>query len=501
MGLGPRAAALVTGLTAVRPKAGWLLIGAGLVASLAAVWVLRAFPNSSDEYDYLFQAHTFLSGRLWNPVPPLPEMFSPAHVSFDNGKWFTFYPPGWPLILAVTMGLQLPAWFACPVAGGVLLFAAMKLGERRDGRLGGILSGVLSAASPFFVVNAGSYFNHVPAAAAGLLFCWAAAAFLDRPELSKAVLAGVALGVLGLVRTEDVLVFALPFLAAFCWRAGRRHYRLAPAIVLAGLPFLAALLLYYHAIGGSMIPDIGRDYPMVKFGLHPVDEAGRHLTMLDELRFTATRLVMLAEWTSPLLMLGYVAAFVGLAVKRRLSFLDLIFPLWIVAYWLVPFTGGNQYGPRYYFEPFPLLVLTIVSALVPLLQDPVRSWRRDFAAMFVMAHIAMCVASAFLIGLFMHTLVDQRMDLYDLVRAQGLHNAVVIVHSSTSPIGPMEPPDLVRDGTALDGDVIYALDIPNQLAALRRVFPQRQFYVYRRAPRSARGTLRKLGAIPPPSGR
>jgi hypothetical protein len=221
------------------------------------VWVLRAFPNSGDEYNYLFQAKTFLAGRLWNPAPPVSELFSFFHVSFRDGGWFTPYPPGWALLLALVMSLRLPAWLASPLTSGVLLFALFKLSQRRDGAFGGVLAVALVALSPFFAFNAGSYFNHVPAAAAGLLFCWAGTAFLERPRISIALPLGAALGMLGLIRPLDAALFGLPFFAECGWRAGRRHYLNMPAVIIGGLPFLAGLLLYYHAIDGSIMPGVG----------------------------------------------------------------------------------------------------------------------------------------------------------------------------------------------------------------------------------------------------
>jgi hypothetical protein len=175
-------------------KAAWLFAGAGLVGALAVVWLLRAFPNSGDEYDYLFQATTFLAGRLWNPMPPLPDFFRLWHLSFDDGKWVSTYPPGWPLLLAAVSAMRCPFWLACPAAGAPLLFAVFKPGQRRDGPLGGVLALALVGLSPFFAFNAGSFFNQVPATAAGLFFCWAVVDFLDQARISKACLTGIALG-------------------------------------------------------------------------------------------------------------------------------------------------------------------------------------------------------------------------------------------------------------------------------------------------------------------
>ena len=466
---------------------------AGFAGSLAVVWVFRAFPNSADEYAFLFEADTFLAERLWNPLPPLHESFAFLHISQVDGRWAALYPPGWPLLLAGVRLFAVPFWLACPLAGIVLLFAVFKLGQRQDGPLGGILAFSFVALSPFFLFNAGSYFTHVPAAAAGALFCWMAADFLDQPRFSRGVLAGVALGILGLIRVFDPLLFGLPFLFAFVWRARRRHYVLAPSIIFGGLPFLCALLLFYGITSGSILPKIASsEAPLLKFGLYSVDEYGRPHTPIDQLRLAARFMGELAVFTSPPLLLGYLAAFTWKAIKKSLNFFDFIFPVTVAAFLLVPFDGGNRYGPRYYFEAFPFLVLTTISALVPLLQNRARPRWAAAAVSLIFGHAAWCIAAAIFLGWLFRGIVDERMDLYDKVRAKGLHDAVVVIHSGTGRFRGFTPKDLTRNGLAIDGDVIYALDIPHRLGELRELFPRRRFYSYARDPDSPTGTLRAL---------
>ena len=490
-GLRQRVARLPAVLAAHWRKAGWIFAGAGLVGALVAVWVLRAFPYSGDEYDYLFQAETYLAGRLSNPMPPLPDFFWVVHTSFQDGKWVSTYPPGWPLLLAVVSAIGLPFWLACPAAGALLLFALFKLAQRRDGPLGGVLALALVTLSPFFAFNAGSFFNHVPATAAGLFFCWAALDFLDQARVSKACLTGIALGVVGLIRPVDVLFFALPFAGEFCWRARRQHYLKAPAIVLAGLPFVIALLLYNHTVTGSSFLGVFADQRPAEFGFHPVTEEGDVLTLRDQLRIAAFRIVLAAEWTSPVLVLGYGPALVWLAVRRRLSFLDMIFPTYVIGYLLVPFTGTHQYGPRYYFEGWPFFALTVVSGLMPLLQTTRERWR-VFVTSLVMAHLAIALAAGVIFGIFMRKIIDETMDLYDRAAAEGISNAVIVVRSGTSPSRFYDPRGLDRNGISIDGEVIYAHDLPDRLGELRQLFSQRHFYIYERASDSPKGVLRRL---------
>src|SRR5208337_2443436 len=180
-------------------EAGWhraamLLIVAGFVVSLMAVWVLRAFPNSGDEYAYLFQARTFLAGRLWNPLLPGHDFFSFFHIAEKDGKWASTYPPGWPLLLAALNLAGLPAWVASPVLATVLLVMLVKLCERDSGPIASIVALTLIVFSPFWAFNAGSFFSHVPAALFGLLFCYFGAEFIDSGSWRAAILAGVSLG-------------------------------------------------------------------------------------------------------------------------------------------------------------------------------------------------------------------------------------------------------------------------------------------------------------------
>jgi hypothetical protein len=200
----------------------------------------------------------------------------------------------------------------------------------------------------------------------------------------------------------------------------------------------------------------------------------------------------LAVFTSPLLLLGYLVAFAWKAIKKKLNFFDFIFPVTVAALLFIPFDGGNRYGPRYYFEAYPFLVLTTISALVPLLQNGARPRRAAFVVSLIFGHAVWCIAAALFLGWLFRGIVDERMDLYDQVRAQGLHDAVIVILSGTGRFQSFTPKDLTRNGLAIDGDVIYALNIPHRLGELRELFPHRRFYIYTRNPDNPTGTLKPL---------
>ncbi len=457
------------------------LVLGGVAASLLAVLSLRAIPFSADEYDYVFQAKTFLQGRLWNPLLPGHEFFAFYWIVEKGGKWLSSFPPGWPLLLASGRLLGLPFWTVCPLLATTGLVFLAKLAWREDGPAGAVMALALVVFSPFFVFNAGSFYSHVPTAAFGLMFCYFGAKFVDTPDWRSAAVAGLALGMVGLIRPFDTLIFAIPFALELVVRARRRHFGGMAAMVLAGLPCLAGLLLYTHAITGSaFLPVPIWAYPVKAIGVNAVKmEGGAPVSMLQEVLMVKTRIWMLAEWTSPVLVLAYLPALAWKIFKCRSRFYDFIFPAAIIAYLFFPDIGGDQHGPRYYFEGFMLLPVTIGSTIIALIQ------KRDGALGnavigLTTAHVLTCLVSLAVLLVYMRAVVNERFDVYDQVRQAGLHNALVILDRRDI---------FARNGLDRDGDVIYAINLPGRIGELQRLFSARQFFVYKRGSPEVPGEL------------
>jgi hypothetical protein len=314
------------------------LLLCGVAASLLAVWALRALPYSADEYDYLFQAETFLRGRLWNPVLPGQEFFAFLWIAAKAGKWLSTFPPGWPFLLARAHWLRLPFWTVCPLLGAAALAFLAKLAGREAGPAGVLTTLALVVFAPFFAFNAGSFFNSLPTAAFGLMFCYFGARFIDSPDWRSAALIGAALGMVGVIRPFDTVIFAVPFGIEVLFRARRRHVAGMAVIVLGGLPCLAGLLLYSHAItGNAFLPILVWAYSITPVGVNAADSAnGAPVSMLHEILMVKTRIWMLAEWTSPILVLSYLPAIGWKIFKHRSHFYDFILPAAIVAYLFFP---------------------------------------------------------------------------------------------------------------------------------------------------------------------
>ena len=74
--------------------------------------VLLDFPNSGDEYVYLYQAETLAAGRLWNQAPPSPEIFALELHDSGTRPCLRQLPPG--LAAGPRAGVDAP----CPGVAG-----------------------------------------------------------------------------------------------------------------------------------------------------------------------------------------------------------------------------------------------------------------------------------------------------------------------------------------------------------------------------------------------
>jgi hypothetical protein len=431
---------------------------------IVAGYVLEAFPNSGDELAYVLQAQTYAQGRLWVDPPPLPDAFRQFRFLVLGGKWVSQYSPGWAMILTPAAALSLPLWIVNPVIGAATLLAFFGLARRYVSRESAWIGVLVLGVSSFYILNSGSYFSHSLTALYGVMFASFGSRYIARGEIWCAVAAGVCIGLMGLTRTQNAAIFAVPFAIALATTPGRRTGLIW--FGLGGAPFLAALLAYNTAITGN-----------------PLTTAARNESLgapsMETLRLTVWRFAGLVIWTSPVLVVGYIIAFLTALARRRVDFTDWIMPLTVVFFLFYSGDGGNQYGPRYYFEGWPFAILTILKVIDPILFGAERSLRAAWIASALIASLL------FEIGYLParlqreHRVVVERQDVYAQAKRAGLNNAIVIIAGHVGAIRTMPPQDLVRNELHIgEQKIIYALDLGVRNEKLTSQFPGRSVYVY-----------------------
>ena len=205
--------------------------------------------------------------------------------------------------------------------------------------------------------------------------------------------------------------------------------------------------------------------------------------------FMIAHFLDLMVWTPAAIFIAYLVGLRATPLMSRLGAVGAGFACLVLGLYPYINRGGNQYGPRFYFDGFPLLVI-LAAALIfgaTRYEDRSRVGRRLVYLFFasVIAHVP--IAAILLQAA--HAQIHERRDLERRVAASALSHALVFV---TTPIGverAMVASDLTRNGIDFSGSVLYALDRGEENNRLRDYYPDRACYAYRFDPDSRMGSL------------
>ena len=134
-----------------------------------SIWIARdlfdCLPRFQDDFCYLLRARWLLDGTVDRPIPPLPEHFQMPFTEYFEGRWLTYFPLNWSLLLA---GGQVfgAAWIVAPLCGALGVWMLFCFGARVAGNGVGAAAALVLAVSPLAMVLSGSLMNH---AATGML--------------------------------------------------------------------------------------------------------------------------------------------------------------------------------------------------------------------------------------------------------------------------------------------------------------------------------------------
>jgi hypothetical protein len=451
-----------------------------IAALLVHIVVLERFPNSGDEFAYLWQASAFAAHEVTDTTPAPKEAFRLNHVGDINGMRFSKYPPGWPLLLAAGVALGAPG-LVNPLLAALALAGIYRLGVSWIGRRAALLGALVTGVSPFFLLNAGSYHSHPSSlfAITALALClqWG----VERPTAWPLLLAGASFALAVLIRPYTAFLLGVPLAVAFApalllgrdiASGGSTHERtthwLAPVwFGLGGLPFLLFLMFVNRAVTGSwwLLPWTYFD-ASERLGFGPYGHTFMRGVRIA-IRLCAEGVLYTSFYGAALLAFAW-----GQRVWReRLLWVLLAAPVVGYIFWWS--NGGNRYGPRFYFEallPFTLLAGVGLDRL---------SRRPDIRAIAVgCGCLSACVFAA--LALVNHREIHARRDLYRTVEAAGLKNAVVLV---TTGSGDMVRIDLTRNlPDVAHAAVLYGLSREDLDRDVQRAYPGRTIYRYRTTP-------------------
>ncbi len=354
---------------------------------LASVWVTtlaivlsvlsyERHPHIPDEVVHLYQARYFAKGMLTMPAPPVPDAFALNLMTYEENRWYSPVPPGWPAMLTLGVKFGVP-WLINPMLAGlsmVLIFIFIQeIYDLRTARM--VL--LLLCFSPWYVFMAMNFMAHTfcltCAMSAAIAIAWA-------KKTGKAMwgwMGGCFIGMVSLIRPlEGVIVAGLLGLWAI-GLGGRRlkisgiaFLLLGTLIVgsaglyynnlLTGHPSRFPLMAYFDKYYGPGVNDLGfgpnrgLNWAIDPFPGHsPLDALINAILNIFSLN------VELFGWSAGSLILVAIMLFSGR--MRRSDYLMLTVIIAVIGvhsfYW---FSGGPDFGARYwYLVIVPCIVLTV----------------------------------------------------------------------------------------------------------------------------------------------
>lgn len=500
-----------------QPALGWdsavPWVTAGFVtagAAVLAVLVFEGIPHIDDSVAYLFQAKYFAAGRLYLPAPPDPAAFEMPHILNDGVRWFSKYPPGWPVVLALGVLAGVP-WLVNPILGGLTVVASHAVVGRLYDRGVANVTVLLLATSPWFLFMSASFMAHALGALLGLTAVYA----VLRARMSRGggwgLAAGAALGALFLTRPlEAVLVGGA--LAVWSLGFGERRLSLAgmAGVAVGGAAASAPGLLYNARLTGSpttspftLWSDLtyGPGTDVLGFGRHVGIPAWTNLDPLPghgalDVVLNLNKNLHLANTELFGWLFGSLSLLlVGMFVRGRTRQHPL---LWILVAWVVVghsfywFSGGPDFGPRYWYQLLvPLVTLSVVAAM---------SIRDRVAAVvpFVVAAVA-CAAITFVPWRSVtkyHHYRDMSGEVAHLAAEAGIVDGLVLVR----PAGPRDyaAAFVLNPPTLRHGATIYARDADStNTAAVVTAFPDRPVWLIGRGETAGTPFTVLAGPLPP----
>jgi hypothetical protein len=427
-----------------------ILLAALLAAGAAALVAHLAFagvPHIPDEIAYLFDARVFAAGRRFATPPPVPTAFpAPDWIEIEPARAYGIFPPGWPRLLALGVGVGRPdlvnplvAALTVLLAGGLAALAAPARDPARARsapgdrtRIGTALATAwLLAASPFFVVLAASYMAHTAAAlwtACALLF-YALAAGLAGGGVGAGVRIALAPGpVAGLAGTLLLLTRPIEAIALFVATGAdavlaRRGTLRAFTWVLLGLVLGGVLLGADQAAvtGSPWVPPVtqyfarhfapavnrlgfGPEVGLAWDGGAPGHSPGEALANVQ--RNFAALARHLGGWPAGSLFLLLV--FVLAARKGRLDRLLLLHAACIVVLYALYWYHGLALGPRFLASLAPSLALFTWRGATCARDWLERAWPGRNLGARVRAALVVSVACGLLVYLPLKTVTEYR---------------------------------------------------------------------------------------------
>jgi len=355
-------------------------------SSWIVLFVYQKTPLVQDTAAYLFQAKIFLAGKLVAPEPPAPETFSgPGDMLvLRDGKWYSSYPPGFSLALALAMLVKFE-WLFCPLLGAATVWIWIQYALRWHDRRVALVLGILCLFSPMMLLMYSNMMVHTAE-----LFYSSMIIYLCRRETegSSAVrlsLIGIILFLATITRGFSILPFLAPVLFyTLAKRVGAQFFRLAGVIGIGIFCGLIAIGVYQWKTTGSpwLSAFILQGSESPYFGFRG-EFLGQKHSPLRGLENVSNNLIAMNSWIAGWPSGAIVFLLLLLARGKDIQAWDtclLLGCFFLALFYFLYVMQDLVIGPRFWFSMLPIWLLFLARGI---LVEPsrVRAFSIPLAAM------------------------------------------------------------------------------------------------------------------------
>jgi 4-amino-4-deoxy-L-arabinose transferase-like glycosyltransferase len=466
-------------------------------------------PGLHDEFSYLFQAHTFLTGQTSVPRPPLPALFDQMHV-LNDGRMASRYFPATGAWMVPFVALGNP-WLGWWIAQGILASLTFWIGRDAGGSLCGRWAGLLCALCPGLLLFSQLLLAHHPTLLGLAVMQLALPRMVRGHGRAWGLLAGCGLGFAALARPMTAVGIGLPWGLWLLWRGwgNQKEMRLWPWLAAPLVAAGAGQLWYDWTITGDPWKTPYGEYtarhtPKHVYGFNNVlrgerspssrriekyDDWAENLTPQLAAKNVAFRLFSSVQWTWGLLpvVLGWGLFLVNwnrVTTTARLS-LASIATLHLVH---IPYWYDGILHFHYVLESLPQWLLVMATAGCASREVFLREGRRlvpwwGALACIVAAGLNFTITQGLWSAPFQDGLSQFQFAREKQAKFRQLVNTTVTERPALVLI-QADPSDLHIDHVVnippLDGPLLFAHDRPEaaSIAEIRAVWPARTLYRY-----------------------
>lgn len=458
-----------------------------LLLILINIYLLEGIPHVPDSIIYLMQAKIFATGRLF-ASPPIFEKFYEFFDSlaggmiYRDGKWFSEYPFGHPLMLAIGVLTRL-LWLIPPTVGTLFLLFLSLISHSLYGKKITLLILFITIMSPFFQSNAATFMSHNTAAFYLVGFIYFFLRTFTHTSILNPILSSIFFGLLFNTRILTGITVFIPFAFFALWHI--KYWRRLLLFVPGGIIFLLLYFCYNAALTGNPFLNPYQLTSTPPLGFYEAHTLGGAL--LDALTNASILLTFVFGWPQNLALVFMILAVI-LPPYKKLDLLFLLSIISIIIAWLW-FDGSYvMYGPRYYYEMLPFILLLTGSGVYKLIMISGRRNLTYFLCSFLVLFLTARLVNSWIFnktplwhiintpstiwGLRGFNQVDSR--LLNIVKKAKIENALIFIKPCSH--WWCDAPHIALNTPDFEGNIVWAKDRGEKNIELIKTYPGRRYY-------------------------